>query len=75
MADDDLQDDLTNARKVLIEMLHNWVKAIAAGYKRGETEAAIKGLIEVQQAIEVIDIAVEELAEAELEEELEEEDE
>ena len=33
MVDDDLQDDLTNARKVLIEMLHNWVKAIAAGYK------------------------------------------
>ena len=75
MADDDLQDDLTNARKVLTEMLHNWVKAIAAGYKRGETEVAIKSLIEVQQAIEVIDIAVEELEEAELEEELEEEDE
>jgi hypothetical protein len=71
MADDDLQD-LTKARKVLIEMRHNWAKAIAAGYKRGETEAAIKGIIEVQQAIEVIDIAIEELEEAELEEELEE---
>ena len=77
MADDDLQDDLTNARKVLTEMLHNWVKAIAAGYKRGETEAAIKGLIEVQQAIEVIDVAIVELEEAELEalEEAEDEDE
>jgi len=27
MADDDLQD-LTNARKVLVEMRHNWAKAI-----------------------------------------------
>jgi len=70
MADDDLQDDLTNARRVLTELRHNWVKAIPAGYKREETEVAIKGLIEVQQAIEVIDIAVEELEEAELEEEL-----
>jgi hypothetical protein len=75
MADDDLQDDLTNARRILTETRQNWVKAIAAGYKRGETEVAIKSLIEVQQAIEVIDIAVEELEEAELEEELEEEDE
>ena len=77
MADDDLQDDLTNARRVLTEMRHNWVKAIAAGYKRGETEAAIKGLIEVQQAIEVIDVAIVELEEAELEalEEAEGEDE
>jgi hypothetical protein len=46
MADDDLQD-LTNARKILVEMRHNWAKAIAAGYKRGETETALKGLIEV----------------------------
>jgi hypothetical protein len=71
MADDDLQD-LTKARKVLIKMRHDGAKAIAAGYKRGETETAIKAIIEVQQAIEVIDIAIEELEEAELEEELEE---
>jgi hypothetical protein len=77
MVDDDLQDDLTNARKVLTKMRHDWVKAIAAGYKREETEAAVKGLIEVQQAIEVIDLAIEELEEAELEalEEAEGEDE
>ena len=77
MVDDDLQDDLTNARKVLTEVRHNWVKAIAAGYKRGDTEAAIKGLVEVQEAIEVIDLAIEELEEAELEalEEAEGEDE
>lgn len=64
MADDDLQH-LTDARKVLIEMRHNWAKAIAAGYKRGETETAIKGIIEVQEAIDVIDHAIEELEEAE----------
>ena len=40
MADDDLQI-LTKALKVLIEMRHDWAKAIAAGYKRGEN--AIKG--------------------------------
>ena len=65
-------DDLTIARKVLAEMRHNWIKTIADGYKRGTTEDAIKGLIDVQQAIEVIDIAIEE--ELEEAEELEEED-
>jgi hypothetical protein len=73
MADDDLQD-LTNARKVLVEMRHNWAKAIAAGYKRGETETAIKDLIEVQQTIDVIDRAIDELEEVEEEEEDDEED-
>jgi len=62
-------DDLTNARKVLTEVRLNWAKALAAGYKRGETEIALKSLIEIQQAIEVIDIAMNELEEAELEEE------
>jgi hypothetical protein len=74
MADDDLQE-LMNARKVLTEMRQNWAKAIAAGYKREETEAAIKSIIEVQQAIEVIDIAIDELEEAELEEAEEADDE
>ena len=67
MADDDLEG-LTSARRVLTEMRHNLAKTIAAGYKREETETTIKGLIEVQQAIEVIDIAIEELEEAQLEE-------
>jgi hypothetical protein len=71
MADDNMED-LTNARSVLTEMRHNWAKAIAAGYKRGETETVIKALIEVQQAIDVIDHATAELEEAE---ELDDEDE
>jgi hypothetical protein len=72
MADDD-HEDLTNARKVLIEMRQSWAKAIAAGYERGETESAIKGIIDVQQAIDVIDRAIDELEEAEEEEDDEEE--
>jgi hypothetical protein len=72
MADDD-HEDLTNARKVLIEMRQSWAKAIAAGYKRGETESAIKDIIDVQQAIDVIDRAIDELEEAEEEEDDEEE--
>jgi chitinase len=64
MAEDHMED-MTNARKVLIEMRHNWAKTIAAGYKRGESEAAVKSLIEVQEAIDVIDFAIAELEEAE----------
>jgi hypothetical protein len=56
MADDDLQD-LMNARRVLIEMRRNWIKTIAAGYQRGTTEDAIKGLIDVHHAIDLIDTA------------------
>jgi hypothetical protein len=67
--------DLTSARKVLVDMRHNSAKAIAAGYKRGDTEDAIKGLIEVQRAIEVIDQAIDELDDAdEGDEEEDEED-
>jgi hypothetical protein len=64
MADDHMED-MMNARRVLIEMRHNWAKAIAAGYKRGETETAVKSLIEAQEAIDVIDFAIAELEEAE----------
>ena len=68
-------DDLTNARGILTEVRLNWAKAIAAGYKRGETETAIKGIIEVQQTIDVIDRAIEELEEAQEEDDQEEDDE
>ena len=65
MADHDAQD-LTNARKVLVEMRYKWIKAIASG--KG-TEDAIKGIIDVQQAIDVIDHAIDEFDEADDEEE------
>jgi hypothetical protein len=70
MADD--LEDLTTARRVLMETRLNWAKTISAGYKRGDTETAIKNIIEVQQAIEVIDVAMQELEDAE---ELEDDDE
>jgi hypothetical protein len=73
MANNDLEV-LTNARAVLIEVRRNFAKAIAAGYKRGETETAIKSIIEVQHALDVIDHAAEELEEAEDEGDDEEED-
>jgi hypothetical protein len=63
MADDDQMEDMTNARKVLIEARHKWVKAIAAGYKSGETETAMKSLVEAQEAIDVLDFAMAELEE------------
>jgi hypothetical protein len=61
MADHD-PHDLTNARKVLVELRHNWAKAIAAS---DNTEVAIKSIIEVQQAIDVIDHAIDEFADTE----------
>jgi hypothetical protein len=48
-------------------------KTIAAGYKSGETETAIKSLIEAQHAIDVIDHAADELEDADEEEEDDEE--
>jgi hypothetical protein len=73
MADNDLEI-LTNARAVLVQVRQNFAKAIAAGYKRGETETAIKSILEVQQALDVIDHAAEELEEAEDEGDDEEEE-
>ncbi|MGH6778040.1 MAG: hypothetical protein ACRECL_08540 [Bradyrhizobium sp.] len=66
MAEDDNLQYLTNARRVLVEIRYNWIKAIAAGYESGKTQEAIKGLIDVQQAIEVVDSTADELEEADL---------
>jgi hypothetical protein len=71
MADNDLEI-LTNARAVLLQVRIDCAKAIAAGYKRGETETAIKSLIDVQNALDVIDHTAEELEDAEVEDEDEE---
>lgn len=73
MADNALEI-LTAARAVLVEVRHNLAKAIAAGYKRGDTETAIKSILEVQQALDVIDHAAEEVEEAEDEGDDEDED-
>jgi hypothetical protein len=72
MAEDDLQD-LMSARAALTKKRLSWAQTIAS---QGDVpESAIKAIIEVQQAIEVVDIAIEELEEAELEELEEEQDE
>ena len=69
MAGDDLET-LMAARAALTKQRLSWAQTIGTA---GEIpEAAIKAIIEVQEAIEVIDIAIEELEEAALEEELEE---
>jgi hypothetical protein len=64
MADNELEV-LTNARGVLTELRQNLAKTIAAGYKRGDTETAIKSIIEVQQALDVVDHAADEIEDAE----------
>lgn len=69
MADEDFQS-LMKAREALISKRQACAQIIAAP---GEiSEDAIKSIVQVQQAIEVIDIAIEELEEAHLDEELEE---
>jgi hypothetical protein len=69
MTDDDLQV-LADARKALVDKRHSWAKTIATGTI---PEGAINALVEVQQAIEVIDIAMEEAQEAELDDEADDE--
>jgi hypothetical protein len=69
MADDDFQQ-LMNAREALVHKRLTLAHTIAAP---GDIpENAIRGIVDVQQAIEVIDIAIEELAQTELDEELDE---
>jgi hypothetical protein len=68
MADNEMEI-LTNAREVLLKVRSDYAKAIAAGYKRGETETTIKSLIEVQHALDVIDHAAEELEDLEADDE------
>jgi hypothetical protein len=69
MADDDIQH-LMNAREALVTKRLTLAQIIAAP---GDVpENAIHGLVEVQRAIEVIDVAIEELEQEELDKELDE---
>lgn len=69
MADDDIQH-LMNAREALVAKRLTCAQAIAAP---GDIpENAIQSIVEIQRAIEVIDIAIEELEQAELDDELDE---
>jgi hypothetical protein len=69
MADDDIQH-LMSAREALVTKRLTLAQTIAVA---GDIPAnAIRGLVEVQRAIEVIDVAIEELEQAELDKELDE---
>ncbi|WP_407175182.1 hypothetical protein [Bradyrhizobium sp. STM 3562] len=69
MADDHLED-LLKARAALVNKRRTLAQTIAV--PSDIPENAIRGMIEVQQAIAAIDLAIEELEEEELDEELEE---
>jgi len=62
--------DLESARAVLVNKRLSLAQTI--GTRGDVAESAIKGIIDVQQAIEVIDIAIEELEEEEMQKELDE---
>ena len=72
MADEDLKH-LMNAREALVQKRLTWAQAIATPGE--DSDNAIRSIVEVQRAIEVIDFAIEEFEQAELDEELEETDE
>lgn len=72
MSDEDLEV-LVAARKALVGKRHALAKTIMTPEEIAES--AIEGIIQIQQAIEVIDIALEEAQEAELAGELDEDDE
>jgi hypothetical protein len=52
-------NDLRKARRALIELRRNWARVLAQGSdQRGKIEEAIKGITDVQRAIEAINQAV-----------------
>jgi hypothetical protein len=65
MADDDIQH-LMNAREALVTRRLTLAQTIAV--PGDVSENAIRGLVEVQRAIEVVDVAIEELEQEELDE-------
>jgi Ni,Fe-hydrogenase III large subunit len=72
MSDEDLKH-LMNAREALVQKRLSWAQIIAAP---GDiSDNAIRSIVEVQRAIEVIDYAIEELEQAELDEDLEDDEE
>lgn len=71
MSDEDLKH-LMNAREALVEKRMTLAQTIAA--PGDVSDNAIRSIVEVQRAIEVIDFAIEELEQTELDDELEEEE-
>ncbi len=73
MSDEDLKH-LMNAREALVHKRLACAQTIAAPGD-ASADSAIRSIVDVQRAIEVIDFAIEELEQAELDDELEAEDE
>jgi hypothetical protein len=71
MSDEDLKH-LMNAREALVLKRLTWAQAIASS---DASDNAIRSIVDVQRAIEVVDFAIEELEQAELDEELAEDEE
>jgi hypothetical protein len=69
MSDEDLKH-LMNAREALVQKRLIWAQTIAA--PGDVSDNAIRSIVEVQRAIEVIDFAIEEHEQAELDDELDE---
>ena len=72
MSEEDLKH-LMNAREVLVQKRLTCAQTIAT--PGDVSDNAIRSIVDVQRAIEVIDFAIEELEQTELDEELEEADE
>lgn len=72
MSEEDLKH-LMNAREALVQKRLTWAQTIAAPGDVSDT--AIRSIVDVQRAIEVIDFAIEELEQTELDDELEDTDE
>lgn len=71
MSDEDLKH-LMNAREALVQKRLTLAQTIAS--PSDIPDNAIRSIVEVQRAIEVVDFAIEELEQAELDEELEDEE-
>jgi hypothetical protein len=54
---DPLQN-LEKARSSLVDMRRQWASVLAGPYQRGKTQEAIKELVQIQKAIEVIDAVI-----------------
>ena len=70
MSDEDLKH-LMNAREALVHKRLTWAQTIASSE---DSDQAIRSIVEVQRAIEVVDFAIEELEQAELDAELEDDE-
>ena len=51
-------EDLRKARTALVNVRRNWAKVLAGPYQRGKSDQAIKDIVDVQRAIDVVDQAI-----------------